>query len=276
MLARAAGAHVVRQPRERRVRGGVQPGRVGGDRRRAPAAQPRRDARAGLPRRDRGAGPRRLGPVDGARPATAGVVNTSGGVVHFTGIAWAGEAGAPAPPPGAGGQRPVAFASGACLALPRAAWERARRLLAETSSCTTRTSTCRCACACAVAGSGSSPAARGRPRLRVRQGAGEVARCSSATAGRRSCAATRARCWLAVAPALLGLELALWPAALAGGWGGEKLARRSTCCGALPRLLRERREIQATRTVSPARFADGLTARPRLAVPRRAAGARGC
>src|SRR4051812_26674206 len=45
-------------------------------------------------------------------------VNTSGGVVHFTGIAWAGQS----PERGA---REVAFVSGACLAVPRAVWERA-------------------------------------------------------------------------------------------------------------------------------------------------------
>ena len=77
--------------------------------------------------------------------------------------------------------------------------------------------------------------------------------------------ATIVRCYpgpllAAVAPALLVLELALWPAALAGGWGGEKARASLDVLGALPRLLRERREIQATRTVSPARFADGLTA----------------
>jgi GT2 family glycosyltransferase len=51
------------------------------------------------------------------------VVNTNGGVVHFTAISWAGEAGAPAPG-SLHGPREVAFASGACLAVPRAEWER--------------------------------------------------------------------------------------------------------------------------------------------------------
>src|SRR3954452_9996999 len=48
------------------------------------------------------------------------VVNTNGGVVHFTAVAWAGEAGAPAPG-SLDGPREVAFASGACLAVPRVA-----------------------------------------------------------------------------------------------------------------------------------------------------------
>src|SRR5690606_12130469 len=48
-------------------------------------------------------------------------INTSGGVVHFTAIAWAGQAGqpvraAPSQP------RVVGFLSGACLAIPAATW----------------------------------------------------------------------------------------------------------------------------------------------------------
>jgi GT2 family glycosyltransferase len=57
------------------------------------------------------------------------VANTTGGVVHFTGIAWAGEAGRPLDgvtlEPGE-----VAFASGACMAVPAAEWH-ARRGFAE-------------------------------------------------------------------------------------------------------------------------------------------------
>src|SRR3954447_2133254 len=49
------------------------------------------------------------------------IVNTSGGVVHFTGIAWAGEFGRPAPEV-APEPREVGLASGACLAVPRSGW----------------------------------------------------------------------------------------------------------------------------------------------------------
>ena len=52
------------------------------------------------------------------------VVNTNGGIVHFTGIAWAGEAGAPAPGT-LDGPREAPFLSGACLAVPRDVWDRA-------------------------------------------------------------------------------------------------------------------------------------------------------
>ncbi len=42
----------------------------------------------------------------------------AGGVVHFTGIAWAGGAGEPVAPPADEGE--PGFVSGACLAIPRA------------------------------------------------------------------------------------------------------------------------------------------------------------
>jgi GT2 family glycosyltransferase len=46
------------------------------------------------------------------------VVNTSGGVLHFTGLGWAGQAGEPVAAAGASG-REVGFVSGACFAIPR-------------------------------------------------------------------------------------------------------------------------------------------------------------
>src|SRR4051794_34780250 len=49
------------------------------------------------------------------------IVNTSGGVVHFTGIAWAGEFGRPAAEVSSAAHE-VGFASGACLAVPRDNW----------------------------------------------------------------------------------------------------------------------------------------------------------
>ena len=54
--------------------------------------------------------------MDGGRS-----VNTSGGVIHFTGISWAGQVGKPVEDARAG-PREVAFASGACLAVPREVW----------------------------------------------------------------------------------------------------------------------------------------------------------
>jgi hypothetical protein len=63
-----------------------------------------------------------------------------------------------------------------------------------------------------------------------------------------------------VAPALVATELALIPVAIAGGWGRQKLAAGVDVARWLPRLLRERRQVQAARSVSAAEFASWLTA----------------
>jgi GT2 family glycosyltransferase len=65
---------------------------------------------------------------------------------------------------------------------------------------------------------------------------------------------------VAVLPALLATELALFAVAARGGWLGEKLAADRDVVRWLPRLLRERRAIQRERTISAAEFADHLTA----------------
>src|SRR5262249_10190496 len=62
-----------------------------------------------------------------------------------------------------------------------------------------------------------------------------------------------------LAPALLLTELALIPASFAAGWGRQKLAAIGEIIRWLPRLLRERRVVQATRTVTAAQFASFLT-----------------
>ena len=61
-------------------------------------------------------------------------------------------------------------------------------------------------------------------------------------------------------PALLATEIALLVVAAAGGWLGPKLRANADIGRALPRLLRERRVVQATATVDAATFADCLTA----------------
>jgi GT2 family glycosyltransferase len=60
-------------------------------------------------------------------------------------------------------------------------------------------------------------------------------------------------------PALLATELALLPVAAAGGWGRQKLRADLEFLRWLPRLLRERRQLQARRAVSAAEFAALLT-----------------
>ena len=64
---------------------------------------------------------------------------------------------------------------------------------------------------------------------------------------------------LLLTPALLATEIALFAIAIAGGWGRQKALAQLDLIGWLPRLLRERRQIQATRTIGVAEFARHLT-----------------
>jgi GT2 family glycosyltransferase len=183
--------------------------------------------------------------ADGGR-----AVNTSGGVVHFTGIAWAGQVPARAP-------REVAFLSGACLAVPRAQWERAGGfaehyfMYQEDVDLSLRLR---------LAGGrlGVEPAAVVDHDYEFAKGADKWRRLE------RNRWATIVRCYpgallLALAPALAATEVALLAVAAAGGWLPQKLAAGRETVRALPRLLRERRAVQVTRTVSAAEFAAWLT-----------------
>jgi len=183
-------------------------------------------------------------------------VNTSGGVVHFTGIAWAGETGRPASAARATPYE-TAFASGACLAVPRVEWERLGGfaddffMYQEDVDLSLRVR---------LAGGrlGVLPAAvvdhdyafdKGPMKWRLLE---------------RNRWATIVRCYpapllLLLAPALAATEVILLPVAAAGGWLPQKLAAGGESVRALPRLLRERRAIQARRAVSSADFAAWLT-----------------
>jgi GT2 family glycosyltransferase len=186
------------------------------------------------------------------------LVNTSGGVVHFTGVAWAGEAGLAAPgtlhlP------RDVGFASGACFAMPREAWERhggfaeAFFTYHEDVDLSLRVR---------LAGGrvGAEPAARVDHDYAFAKGDAKWRRLEA------NRWATLLRTYPApllvtLLPALLATELAVLAAALAGGWGPAKLASWGDVARALPRLRRERRAIQAGASVGAGAFAAGLVAR---------------
>jgi GT2 family glycosyltransferase len=177
-------------------------------------------------------------------------INSSGGIVHFTGIAWAGQA-EPA------GAREVPFLSGACLAIPRGRFLAAGGfaepyfMYQEDVDLSLRLR---------LAGErlGVEPAAvvdhayefaKGPDKWRLLE---------------RNRWATIVRCYpgrllALLAPALAATELALLAVAAAGGWLPQKLAAARETLRALPRLLRERRAIQAARTVSSAQFAAALT-----------------
>ncbi len=178
------------------------------------------------------------------------VVNTSGGVLHFTGIAWAG-------PDRIDGPRETAFLSGACLAMPRAAFERVGGFAGEyflyhedvDLSLRVRLAGGRLGVEPAAVVDHDYEFAKGASKWRYLE---------------RNRWSTLLRCYpgrllLLLAPALLATELALLVAAAAGGWLPQKLAAAGETVRALPRLLRERRAVQATRTITCREFAAWLT-----------------
>ena len=183
------------------------------------------------------------------------VVNTRGGVVHFTGIAWAGGAGEPV---GGGVLAEPGFVSGACLAIPRAEFERLGGFAADFFLYHEDVDL----------------------SLRSRLAGGSIGVVADARVDHdydfdkglakwryleRNRWATLLRAYpasllLLLAPALAATELALIPVSVIGGWFGQKVRAWGDTLRALPRLLRERRAVQATRTVSAAEFARSLTA----------------
>ena len=185
------------------------------------------------------------------------LVNTSGGVSHFTGLSWAGQleepaCAAPDEP------REVSFASGACLAIDREAWLLSPGFAAGYFLYFDDVDWCFRA---RLRGGriGVEPSARvdhlydfTKRRVKWRL----LERNRWATVIR-----TYPRELLALTlPALLAAELGMPVVAARGGWLREKLAADADVVRALPRLVSERREIQSRRTVSAAEFADHLTA----------------
>ncbi len=182
-------------------------------------------------------------------------VNSLGNPVHFTGIAWAGRHGEPMP----AGLQPqeVAAASGACLAIPLWRWREAGGFPApfflyhEDVDLSMRLR---------LEG--------GRVGLEPRAVVDHAYRFEGGAAKWRRLERNRwaflirvfpARLLALLAPALVLTELALIPVALAGGWGAAKLRSFADLVGWMPRLLRERRAIQAERAVTVAEFARWLT-----------------
>jgi GT2 family glycosyltransferase len=185
----------------------------------------------------------------------ATAINSAGNPVHFTGIVWAGAHGRPIGEAPQAGEVPAL--SGACLAIPRRTWEEAGGfpehffLYHEDVDLS----------------------------LRLRLAGGRLGIEPSAVVDHEYEFGAREHKWrwlernrwaflirvypasllLLVAPALIATELALIPASIAAGWGRQKLAAIGEVVRWLPRLLRERRQVQATRKVSAAEFAAWLT-----------------
>ncbi len=184
-------------------------------------------------------------------------INSAGNPVHFTGIVWAGGHGEPIEAAPAGPAE-VPCLSGACLAIPRGTWERLggfpERFFLYHEDVDLS--------------------------LRLRLSGGVLGIEPSAVVDHDYEFGAREHKWrwlernrwaflirvyptpllILLAPALLATELALIPASIAAGWGRQKLAAIGEVLRWLPRLLRERRQVQTTRTVSAAEFAERLTA----------------
>ena len=182
-------------------------------------------------------------------------VNTSGGVVHWLGIGWAGQFGAPAPPPGP--PHEVPFASGAALVVRRSAWDEVGGfdpdwfMYVEDVDLSLRLRL-------AGWGVGVVPAARVEHDYDFAKGDYKWFHLE------------RNRWWAVLsaypglllalaAPALLVFEAGLLAVAASGGWLPAKLRSQAAVLRSLPRVLRRRRAVQATRVITPGAFADWLT-----------------
>jgi N-acetylglucosaminyl-diphospho-decaprenol L-rhamnosyltransferase len=184
-------------------------------------------------------------------------INSSGGVLHFTGFGWAGQVGAPAeaaPPTPA----EVGFLSGACLAIPRSVWREAGGFPEHffmycedvDLSLKLRVRGGTLAVVPDARVEHSYEFAKGELKWRL------LERNRWATVLRTYPAPLLA----VVLPALLATETAVWAVALRAGWGRSKALATLDVVRALPRLFRERRVIQAGRKVSAGSFAVHLTA----------------
>ena len=184
------------------------------------------------------------------------LINTSGGVSHFTGLSWAGQVGEPLD---AASREPreVPFLSGTCLAITRDAWRRDPGFAPEYFLYFDDVDWCFRA-RLGGARIGIEPAAR------VDHLYDFTKRHVKWRLLERNRWATVIRTYprellLLVLPALLVTELALHAIALRQGWLREKLGADADVVRWLPRLIRERRAIQARRTIPAAEFADHLT-----------------
>ncbi len=183
------------------------------------------------------------------------LVNTRGGVVHPTGLAWSGDVGSAvrAGEP----RRRVGFASGACLAVRATDW-RALGGFAEDFFMYCEDVDLSLRLRLWGREVGVEPAARVDHDYAFAKGPAKWRRLERNRWG------VLIRCFpapvlLAASPLLLAAEAGIAVGAVAGGWGGEKLRAWGDVLRALPRWRRERREIQGRRVTSATSFAAALT-----------------
>jgi GT2 family glycosyltransferase len=183
------------------------------------------------------------------------VVNSWGNPVHFTGIAWAGGHGQPVA--GAGQMREIPVASGAAFAIKRDLWREVGGLPDEFFLYHEDIDL----------------------SLRVRSAGRRIGLVTEAVADHDYDFHSSDRKWFwlernrlamvirnypgrllaLLAPALIGTELVLLLVSAKQGWLGAKLKGYRDLLRWLPRLRRERREIQAARRITTGEFAALLT-----------------
>jgi N-acetylglucosaminyl-diphospho-decaprenol L-rhamnosyltransferase len=187
-----------------------------------------------------------------------GTINTDGGVVHYSGLGWAGDCGKPVSNMS---REPyeVAFPSGAALVVRRSVWDEiggldpSYFLYSEDLDLGLRMW---------LAGhrAGIVPTAR-------------VVHGYEFDKGQQKWFFLERNRWRTVlavyppvllallAPGLLAIELAIHAAAARGGWLGAKLRADAAVLAGLPVTLRRRRAVQATRRITAKEFASHLTAK---------------
>ncbi len=186
-----------------------------------------------------------------------GRINTSGGVVHYLGIGWAGRCGRsaselPAEP------YETAFASGAAMMVRRSAWDEldgfddSYFLYCEDLDLGLRAW---------LAGRrvGVEPRARVVHRYDFDKGARKWYLLER-NRWRTVLADYPTPLLILVLPALLASELALLAVAARGGWLRAKLRAQAATLTAMPAVLRRRARVQRSRAVSAREFSAALTA----------------
>ncbi len=183
------------------------------------------------------------------------VINSWGNPVHFTGLAWAGGHGRPLT--AAGESHGIPTASGAALAVRREVWQRVGGLpeefflYHEDTDISLRIQA-------AGFGIGLVTEALVDHEYEFHANPGKwfwLERNRLATVIRNY----PGPLLTLVAPALIGTELVLLLVSARQGWFRAKLKSYRDLIRWLPRLRRERRQIQFARTITPAGFADLLT-----------------